>query len=162
MITTFVGLGSNLDDPVSQLLTAFDELAALPSSRLIRRSSLFRSKPLGPQDQDDFVNAVAEVQTELDALTLLSALQAIETQHQRVKTRHWGPRTLDLDLLLYADESINLKELVVPHAQMLKRNFVLVPLTEIAPKLSIPGAGFLSEQLVSQDYSGLEKINDSE
>jgi len=142
-VKAYIGLGSNLADPRSQLLTAFDELARLPRSRLQATSSLYRSAPLGPPDQPDYLNAVAALETKLAPLALLAELQAIEAAHQRVRGERWGPRTLDLDLLLYADQRIDLPGLTVPHPGLPERSFVLYPLAEIAPALAIPGHGAL-------------------
>jgi 2-amino-4-hydroxy-6-hydroxymethyldihydropteridine diphosphokinase len=141
----YVGLGSNLQNPREQVRRALQELARLPGTRLDRHSSLYRSTPLGPQDQPDYVNAVACLATELEPLSLLDALQAIEQAHGRVRDRHWGARTLDLDILLYGDRVIALPRLQVPHPQMHLRSFVLKPLLEIAPGLAVPGRGPVAE-----------------
>jgi 2-amino-4-hydroxy-6-hydroxymethyldihydropteridine diphosphokinase len=137
MIYCYIGLGSNLEHPIDQVTQAFDELAALPKSRLINRSSLYRSKPVGPQDQPDFINAVAKLETELEPIALLDHLQQIEQAHHRKRLQHWGPRTLDLDLLLYGDQQIETPRLTVPHTQMTKRAFVLVPLRELDPQILV-------------------------
>jgi 2-amino-4-hydroxy-6-hydroxymethyldihydropteridine diphosphokinase len=136
-----IGIGSNQDDPVRQVCDAFDELAALPSTRLAARSSLYRSAPVGGPDQPDFVNAVAWVQTALAPTALLQLLLAIEQRHGRVRGERNGPRALDLDLLLYADEALDLHGLQVPHPRMHERAFVLLPLEEVTPGLIIPGRG---------------------
>ncbi|MBT7950610.1 MAG: 2-amino-4-hydroxy-6-hydroxymethyldihydropteridine diphosphokinase [Gammaproteobacteria bacterium] len=162
MVPCFIGLGSNLEQPRQQLVRAFSELALLTSSKLITKSSLYISKPLGPQDQPDYINAVAELETSLPALTLLSSMQAIESEHQRVRTEHWGPRTLDLDLLLYGQETISVEQLKVPHPEMVRRNFVLYPLFEIAPDLNIPGLGSLKNLLTKLDDSDLQKLEPDE
>ena len=147
MVTAYIGLGSNLADPRTQLLRAFDELARLSRARLLARSSLYRSAPMGPPDQPDYLNAVAALETDLDPLALLAELQAIEAVHRRVRGERWGPRTLDLDLLLYGEQRIDLPTLTVPHPGLYERNFVLYPLAEIAPGLEIPGHGPLGELL---------------
>ncbi len=162
MISCFIGLGSNLDQPVQQIQRAVAELACLETSKLLCQSSLYKSKPQGPQDQPDYINAVVELETSLAPLTLLSHMQTIELEHKRVRERHWGPRTLDLDLLLYAQESIALEQLQVPHPEMAGRNFVLYPLFEIAPDLSIPGLGSLARLLARNDPAGLEKLDNDE
>jgi 2-amino-4-hydroxy-6-hydroxymethyldihydropteridine diphosphokinase len=159
MVRCFIGLGSNLEYPGQQVTTAIAEIALLSSSKLLSKSSLYASKPLGPPDQPDFINAVIEFETSLPALTLLSHMQAIESQHQRVRKEHWGPRTLDLDLLLYGQEKIMLTELQVPHPEMTKRNFVLYPLMEIAPALIIPGLGNIEDLIAKLDDSGLQKLD---
>ncbi|WP_040976140.1 2-amino-4-hydroxy-6-hydroxymethyldihydropteridine diphosphokinase [Necropsobacter massiliensis] len=138
MKTVYIALGSNLNNPMQQLNTALTAMAALPDSKLSAVSSFYRSSPLGPQDQPDYVNAVAALQTILAPLDLLDQLQRIENQQGRVRLRHWGERTLDLDILLYADEIIQHARLTVPHYDMKKREFVLIPLYEIAPHLVLP------------------------
>lgn len=140
----YIGLGSNLDDPMQQVQTAFDELAILPAIRMVAKSGLYRSPPVGPADQPDYINAVACIQTTLSAEPLLDALQGLEQAHHRRRIRHWGPRTLDLDLLLLGDQVIQSERLVVPHPQLTKRRFVLQPLMEIAPDLVIVGLGPVS------------------
>jgi 2-amino-4-hydroxy-6-hydroxymethyldihydropteridine diphosphokinase len=159
MSRAFVALGGNLDDPESHLRAAFGELAALPRTTLKRRSSLYRSSPLGPAGQHDYINAVAELETELAPDELLDRLQSIETAHGRVRAgEKWGPRTLDLDLLLYDDLSIRSERLTVPHAGMAGRNFVLGPLAEIAPDIRIPGCGDVCSLLERLGTSGLERL----
>lgn len=141
MIHAYIGLGSNLDHPEQQILQAMDELDCLPETWLSRVSSLYASSPMGPQDQPDYVNAVAKLETRLAPLALLDELQRIEKDHGRVRKQHWGPRTLDLDLLLYADQIIREPRLSVPHPGIAQRAFVLQPLEEIAPGLVVPGLG---------------------
>lgn len=131
----YIGLGSNLASPVEQVRQALNGLSGLPLSRLMIASSLYASRPVGPQDQPDFINAVAALETSLSPLALLDQLQALEQQHRRRRQRHWGPRTLDLDLLVYGDQHIETPRLCVPHLQMTQRAFVLAPLAEIAPAL---------------------------
>lgn len=137
----FVGLGSNLRSPEHQILLAFDELAALPASRLVGRSSLYKTAPIGYADQPDFVNAVAELWTVLSAEALLEALLDIERRHGRVREIPNGPRTLDLDVLLFGDRVVRSKRLHVPHPRAHERAFVLYPLIEVAPDVTIPGRG---------------------
>lgn len=134
-IRCYIGLGSNLADPEAQLTLAAEALACLPDSRLSALSSLYHSAPMGPDDQPDYLNAVAMLDTRLSALALLDALLAIEQQQGRVRERHWGPRTLDLDLLLYGTERIDNPRLQVPHPGLRLRPFVLLPLSELAPEL---------------------------
>ena len=147
MARVFIGLGANLDRPEQQLNDALVELSHLANSQLIQTSSLYRSKPVGPQDQPDYVNAVAELETELSPMALLDALQAIEHAHGRVRKRHWGARTLDLDILLIDQDIIDEPRLQVPHPYAHERAFVLYPLSEIAPNCVLPNAGALSELL---------------
>ncbi len=134
----WVGLGSNLADPRSQLVRALEELDRLPLTRLCIASRLYSSRPLGPSDQPDFINAVAELETRLSPLALLDQLQALEQRHRRVRDRHWGPRTLDLDLLLFDQQCLSMPRLTLPHPEMAQRAFVLVPLAEVAPDLRLP------------------------
>jgi 2-amino-4-hydroxy-6-hydroxymethyldihydropteridine diphosphokinase len=135
-----VGIGSNLESPIEQVRQAFSELAELPQSRLMRVSGLYRSAPMGPQDQPDFINAAAVLLTRLDAHKLLKELQKIEGLHDRKSTNlRWGPRTLDLDLLLFGLQKIDVEGLQVPHPGIAERNFVLLPLDELAPNLQVPG-----------------------
>jgi 2-amino-4-hydroxy-6-hydroxymethyldihydropteridine diphosphokinase len=147
-VQAFVGLGSNLGAPERQLERALDALDEIPETRLSARSSLFLSPPVGPSDQPDFVNAVAELSTRLGPGDLLAGMQAIETAHGRVRgARRWGPRTLDLDLLLFGTSEIGRDELTVPHPRLHERAFVLVPLYEVAPELWVPGHGALADLL---------------
>ncbi len=145
--TAYVGLGSNLQDPAAQLKSAFAALAALPSTSVVARSSLYRSAPVGYADQPDFVNAVIALETELAPRALLDALLEIERRHGRVREFQNSPRTLDLDVLLYGDLQLREPGLTIPHPRMHERAFVLVPLAEIAPRQAIPGMGTVVEQL---------------
>lgn len=149
-VRAFIGLGSNLSRPVEQIRRAVECLAELSQTRLLAASPLYRSKPLGPQDQPDFINAVALVATTLAPHRLLDALQSIERAAGRVRNGgHWGPRTLDLDLLLYGDEVIIDERLTVPHPGLPSRGFVLYPLRDIAPGLNIPGHGLIEDLLAN-------------
>ncbi|MBM4221035.1 MAG: 2-amino-4-hydroxy-6-hydroxymethyldihydropteridine diphosphokinase [Gammaproteobacteria bacterium] len=156
----YIGLGSNLDDPVAQLKRAFTELAALPGSRLIARSRLYRSAPLGGLPQPDYVNAVVAILTQLEAPSLLEALHAIERAHGRERTvaGRWAARTLDLDLLVQGDLRLDSGSLVIPHPGIAQRNFVLLPLLEVAPYLQLPGLGQVAKLAAATDSSGLELI----
>ncbi|NBU59738.1 MAG: 2-amino-4-hydroxy-6-hydroxymethyldihydropteridine diphosphokinase [Betaproteobacteria bacterium] len=147
MTRAYIALGSNLADPVTQLGVAFDELGRLPQTRFVARSSLWRSAPVGYLDQPDFVNAVAEVETALEAETLLAHLLDIERRHGRVREFQNAPRTLDLDIALYGDDRIDTPILTVPHPRMQERAFVLLPLNELAPDIVIPGHGALRDLL---------------
>jgi 2-amino-4-hydroxy-6-hydroxymethyldihydropteridine diphosphokinase len=154
----FVGLGGNVGEPSRQLEQAFDALDRLPRTKLVRRSSLFRSAPLGYADQPEFVNAVAELETELAAHQLLAELQAIEKRHGRERSFANAPRTLDLDLLLFGSTVIDAAGLTVPHPRMHERAFVLVPLVEISPFATIPGRGLASELLLHCKDQVVERI----
>ncbi|MEJ2687594.1 MAG: 2-amino-4-hydroxy-6-hydroxymethyldihydropteridine diphosphokinase [Gammaproteobacteria bacterium] len=158
MSRAYVGLGSNLQAPAEQVRAGLNELGALPDTRLGPVSALYRSPPMGPPDQPDYINAVAALDTTLAPLNLLEHLQAIEAAHGRVRGRHWGPRTLDLDLLLYGDLELREDRLTVPHPGMHERAFVLYPLAEIAPQLRIPGRGALQDLLQTCPRAGLEKV----
>ncbi|MES9861821.1 MAG: 2-amino-4-hydroxy-6-hydroxymethyldihydropteridine diphosphokinase [Candidatus Thiodiazotropha sp. LLP2] len=159
MVVAYVGLGSNLDNPKRQVETALAELAKLNDTYLERHSSLYRSKPVGPQDQPDFINAVARLSTTLEPEALLDALQALEQSHHRIRGERWGPRSLDLDLLLYGNQFINTPRLKVPHPEIAKRSFVLLPLKEISPTdLSIPGVGPLLEIKTDQGEDEVERL----
>jgi len=160
-VRAFIGLGSNLDDPEQQVRGACRDLQLLPKSALVSCSSLYRSRPLGPKDQPDFINAVAELRTELEPEALLGELQRIERGHGRVRGGEpWGPRPLDLDLLLLGDRVIRSARLTVPHPRMTEREFVLYPLIEIAgPELDIPDHGPLGALASACDPRGLEKLD---
>ncbi|WP_089138461.1 2-amino-4-hydroxy-6-hydroxymethyldihydropteridine diphosphokinase [Vibrio rumoiensis] len=156
MITAYIAIGSNLADPVAQANRAIEALRHHPHIQLITCSSLYSSTPMGPQDQPDYINAVAEIQTELSPLELLDNTQAIEQQQGRVrKDERWGPRSLDLDILLYGDQVINNERLTVPHYGMKVREFVIYPLNEIAPNLSLPDGTELKSLLNSVNRNGL-------
>lgn len=145
-VTCFIGMGSNLGDPEQQLQRAEAAMAGLEQSNLIRVSPYYRSLPLGPIDQPVYLNAVAELETDLDPYALLRALQEIETRQERRREERWGPRTLDLDLLLYGGARIVSSLLTVPHPGLTERDFVLYPLADIAPDwLPVPGHGTLGE-----------------
>lgn len=137
--TAYIGIGSNLADPVQQVRQAVAALARLPQTTPGAVSSLYRTPPMGPPDQPDYVNAVAALTTTLHPRALLDALQDIERAQHRVRGRRWGPRTVDLDLLVYGELSIDDPKLRVPHPGLAERAFVVVPLLEIAPALVIPG-----------------------
>lgn len=158
MVKAYIALGSNLNTPVQQLNEALLALSKLPDSQVLTVSSFYRSRPHGPQDQPDYVNAVACVQTPLSPLALLDALQQIENEQGRVRTRRWGERTLDLDILLYADELIHSERLTVPHYDMQNREFVIVPLYEIAPDLVLPSGIALSTLIKFFSAHSMQKL----
>lgn len=157
----FIGLGSNLEDPHSQLQRAFADLGNLPDTRLVVQSSLYRSAPIGYLDQPDFVNAVAKIETTLLPQALLQALLKIEHQHGRERTFRNAPRTLDLDVLLYDDVQLHEHGLTIPHPQMHLRAFVLQPLLEIAPDVSIPGVGQAGLALARCQDQVLDRIRNA-
>ena len=156
MITVFIAVGSNLADPVTQANDAIEALKQLPKSQFKQSSNLYSSTPMGPQDQPDYINAVVEITTELTPLELLDCTQAIEQEQGRVrKDERWGPRTLDLDIVLYGNEVMDSERLTVPHYGMKEREFVLYPLAEIAPNLTLPCGTRLEDLLkvVEQNLS---------
>lgn len=154
----YIGLGSNLANPLAQVEQAFAELAELPHSALVARSALYSSTAVGPGEQPDYVNAVALLETELAPVELLDALQAIEQSHQRVRIEHWGPRTLDLDILLLDQQIIDSERLKVPHPYLTQRNFVLYPLADITPDLHLPDGRKLHELLAQCPRDGLARL----
>jgi len=152
----YIGVGSNLADPRAQVLTACARLAQVPRTRLVLSSRLYRSRPLGPIAQPDFVNAVAGVLTQLESPALLAALRALEAALGRPAQRErWGPRIIDLDLLSYARERRSEALLKLPHPGIVERNFVLYPLADIAPDLDLPGLGRVAELAGSVTSEGL-------
>ena len=162
MMRCYIGLGSNLENPVQQLKSALNGLALLPECRLGEVSSFYASQPMGPQDQPDYVNAVAELLTVLSPHALLDQMQRLETTHGRVRDgERWGPRTLDLDLLLYAQQRIEDERLTVPHYGMAQRNFVLYPLAQIVGNaFIIPGLGALDRLLLQCPRGDLRELSE--
>jgi 2-amino-4-hydroxy-6-hydroxymethyldihydropteridine diphosphokinase len=159
-VDAYIGLGSNLSDPQQQVTSALQELNAISDTRLEEASSLYVSKPMGPSDQPDYINAVAKISTSLTPEVLLKELQTIEQTHQRQrKDERWGPRTLDLDIILFADEQIKTKTLQIPHYGVAEREFVLIPLQELQADLIIPGKGTLESLIEQLPAYSLSKIN---
>lgn len=156
-----IGLGSNLANPEAQVLAAFDEIAATPGVRLERRSSLYRTAPVGYDNQPDFINAIARVSTTLAPQALLDALLGIERTHGRVREFLNAPRTLDLDVLLYDDLQIATDTLSVPHPRAHLRAFVLLPLLEVSPDLMIPGLGAAGAWLAHCQDQPISRIADA-
>ncbi len=154
----YVAVGSNLHEPVIQVRAAFERLAAIPSTRLEARSRLYASKPLGPQQQPDFINAAAGLITRLPARQLLDALLAIERTMGRTRGERWGPRVVDLDLIWQLGASIAEPDLCVPHPGVSDRNFVLYPLADIAPSMHIPGMGTVHEMCLAVGDAGLNVL----
>jgi 2-amino-4-hydroxy-6-hydroxymethyldihydropteridine diphosphokinase len=157
MVLAYIGLGSNLEDPQDQVERAFQELDTLANTRLLARSALYQSRAIGPE-QPDYINAVAQLETSLAPLDLLDALQAIEQAHRRVRLQHWGPRTLDLDLLLYGNDTIQHPRLNVPHPYLTQRSFVLYPLADIDPNLQLPSGQSLQTLLSQCPFEGLVRL----
>ncbi len=154
----YIGVGSNLGDSVARVRAAFESLAALAGCRLIARSRLYRTRPFGPVQQGDFINAVAGALTTLSAVELLAGIRGIETAAGRVRSERWGPRTLDLDLLVFGDQRIDTPELIVPHPGIAERGFVLAPLVDIAPTLQVPGVGRAEELLRALPDDGIAEV----
>ncbi|MBT8136972.1 MAG: 2-amino-4-hydroxy-6-hydroxymethyldihydropteridine diphosphokinase [Gammaproteobacteria bacterium] len=158
-LPAYIALGSNLDDPQQQVARALSALAGLEQTVLAAQSSLYISAPLGPAEQPDYVNAVAAMLTQQAPLSLMTALLAIEKQHGRIRgTEKWGPRTIDLDLLLYGDTVREGEELTLPHPRMCERVFVLQPLTELAPALRLPDGRRVASVLRHLDSTGLRRL----
>jgi 2-amino-4-hydroxy-6-hydroxymethyldihydropteridine diphosphokinase len=155
----YIGLGSNLDNPAEQVERAFEFLRAVPEIRLLSRSSLYSSGPIGPLEQPDYVNAVAKISTTLDARALLRVLKKIERVRGRKRGVRWGPRVIDLDLLVFGDEEIDELNLKVPHPGIAERNFVLLPLAEVSPGLVVPGLGRVAEIAVDESEPRISRID---
>ena len=158
----YIGLGSNLDDPELQVRNAAEALARLPKSRLLRLSRLFRTPPWGRAEQPAFVNAVAEVATRLSPRDLLDALLAIERERGRHRDgTRWGPRVIDLDILLYGDVSLDEDGLRIPHPHISERAFVLLPLADLDADLDVPGLGRVRELLSRVDVQGCVPLSET-
>ncbi|CAH1042310.1 2-amino-4-hydroxy-6-hydroxymethyldihydropteridine diphosphokinase [Halomonas sp. TD01] len=164
MSLAYIGLGSNLDDPEGHVRQALRELDGLPLCQLVAHSSLYATRPIGPQDQPDFINAVAALETKLSPLALLDQLQGLEQRHRRQRLRHWGPRTLDLDLLLYNQDTIMRPRLRVPHPHMHERAFVLAPLEELVSAAQLEPIVLyqqsLAEWLKHLEQNGIQRLSD--
>ncbi len=150
MAIAYLSLGSNLNNPINQVMSAISEISSQNNIKLLAQSSLYETPPIGPQ-QPNFINAVLKIETTLSAEVLLQRMQSIEEEHQRQRTIHWGPRTLDIDLLLFDNATIHHPELTIPHPYLTKRAFVLVPLLEIDPHLTTRQHGALQEYLITLD-----------
>jgi 2-amino-4-hydroxy-6-hydroxymethyldihydropteridine diphosphokinase len=157
--TAYVGIGSNLESPRAHVEAALADLDRVPDTRVVKRSSLYRSAPVGYASQPEFVNAVAELSTGLPAERLLGELQQIEAAHGRLRSFRDAPRTLDLDLLLYDDEVRCSPSLTLPHPRMHERAFVLQPLVEIAPAVSVPQRGRAADLLAACGGQRVERAD---
>ncbi len=158
MSLAYIGLGSNLDQPLAQVREAINELQQTDGLKLVAVSPLYASSPMGPQDQPDYINAVAAVETSLSPHDLLKKLQNLEQQHGRQRLRHWGERTLDLDILLYGQQILDDAELTLPHPGVAERNFVVYPLADIAPDIEIPGQGPIAQLIARVPRGDLTQV----
>jgi 2-amino-4-hydroxy-6-hydroxymethyldihydropteridine diphosphokinase len=156
-VIAYIGIGSNLEEPLRQCRLAFQKLTALKDTRLLRTSAFYRTEPVGVTDQDEFINAVAEIRTSLSARTLLTAFKAIEQETGRRESIRWGPRIIDLDILLYGQAIVQEDDLVIPHGELHKRRFVLAPLCELSSYAIHPVFGISMGGLLTR----LEKDNRS-
>lgn len=161
LVSVFIGLGSNLGDPVAQIRSALSTLASMLETRLVQHSSLYRNPPVGYLDQPEFVNAVAEIRTRLAPRDLLDQLLALERNQGRTRDFANAPRTIDLDILLYGGHVVNEPGLTIPHPRMLERAFVLVPLAEIAPGAVVPGSGRVADLVKNVDASGMIRLQET-
>ncbi len=160
-VRSYIGIGSNLDNPSKQVKLAIASLKKIPQTRLTAHSSLYQTSPMGPQNQPDYINAVAEIETGLPAEKLLLHLQSIEKQQGRQRSgERWGARTIDLDLLLYGKTEKQSTTLTIPHPGICSREFVLIPLLEIAPDLEIPGLGKLQKIIDNRDMDDLNILEE--
>lgn len=162
-VQAVIAVGSNMDDPPQQVRSAVDALARLPATRLLDRSSLYQTPPWGVTGQDDYINAVALIETLLGAYTLLAALQALETDAGRSRGGHWQPRPLDLDIIVYGDLISADPKLTLPHPRAAQRAFVLLPLLEMAPTIALPGCGAvrsLLERLPTEEVDAIGRYRD--
>ncbi|WP_435979663.1 2-amino-4-hydroxy-6-hydroxymethyldihydropteridine diphosphokinase [Psychrobacter sp. DM4] len=161
-VTTYLGLGSNLINelgtPTQHLQQAIKGLSEHKQVREVQVSSFYLSAPMGPQDQPDFVNTVVSVQTTLTPFELLAFCQQLENNAKRARLRHWGERSLDVDILLYGDAQVAEPTLTIPHAGLYERNFVLIPLLELIPTLKVAGKP-LTNCASSKDWTGLKKLS---
>lgn len=160
--TVYISLGSNLDNPQQQVTRAIEEIEQIAETQVTNLSPWYRSSPMGPQDQPNYINGVAELRTDLTPHQLLDALQAIEQSHRRIRAERWGPRTLDLDILLFGSHVIQQPRLQIPHPGMTERNFVLIPLADIAPDLVLPNGTTLVTLLEICSSEGIVRLSPNE
>ena len=155
----YIGLGSNLGEPTTQINKAIDSIKLIDDTQLISQSSLYLSEPMGDQNQENYINAVVKLKTSLSPLILLDQLQQIENNQGRVRnSERWSARTLDLDLLLYGNQTIKNDRLIVPHYGMKSRNFVIIPLAEIEPQLNLPDGSEITSLKKSLGNQGIKKL----
>jgi len=158
----YIGIGSNLENPLEQLKSAASALRSIPDTQLIAISNIYQTAPIGPAGQPDYTNAAALLETKLTPEVLLDELQKIELGQGRVREVRWGPRTLDLDIILYAGMTIRTARLNVPHIEMEKRNFVLIPLLDISPQLILPNGKSLKAVAEAADKEGIKQSMSSD
>ena len=159
MSSVYIGLGSNLEQPQQQLSRAIAEIGQLPDTRVLQHSPFYRSSAIGPGEQPDYINAVAHLHTDLDAMGMLQQLQAIELAHGRQRTLRWGPRTLDLDILLFDDLIVATETLQIPHPRITERNFVIAPLYDLCPGLALPDGTTLVSVFATMSQAGLQRLD---
>ncbi len=160
MATVFIGLGSNLGDRVANIRMALEKLSSQPEIKIRAVSSFYLTKPVGFQDQPDFVNAVAALETDLSPKEMLSVILKIENEMGRVRNFKWGPRNIDIDILLYDNLVLDTRELKIPHPFMTERAFVMKPLAEIAPKLKLPDGRTVKEIINGLDDQGVQRLTE--
>ena len=158
MTIVYIGLGSNMESPKQQIKSAIKSIEGIAAIQVLSVSSLYKSKPIGPQNQDDYINAVAKIGTDLKPHELLECMQGIENGQGRIRKKRWGPRTLDLDILMFGDEIIKDDKLTIPHSDIENRSFVLAPLAEIDFNCLIPGKGMARDLLAIIGQDDLEII----
>jgi len=158
----YIGLGSNLDEPLKQLNDAKNKIANLPDIKLLQLSSIYQSKALtlDGKPQNDYLNAVIEIETSLDDESLLNALQQLELEQGRTRDKRWAARTIDLDILLYGEQQIKTERLIVPHVEIENRNFVMIPLSQLNSEIEIPGKGKLKKLIENLSDQALEKVSE--
>ncbi|GGA74196.1 2-amino-4-hydroxy-6-hydroxymethyldihydropteridine diphosphokinase [Neiella marina] len=157
-VTAYIGVGANLNNPVAQVVKAINALKALPQTTFSKASPMYGSKPLGPTDQPDYINAVVKLETSLTPESLLDALQEIEQQQGRErKAERWGPRVIDLDILLFGNQTIQTERLTIPHYHMGEREFVLYPLFDIDSDVTMPDGTAVRDMLVNCPRNGLQR-----
>lgn len=161
-VTAYIGLGSNLDEPQRQIDSAIAAIAQLAQTQLIRSAPRYQSTAIGPGPQADYINTVIAVETSLSPMALLGRLQTIEQLHKRERSVRWGPRTLDLDILLYGDTIVQLPTLTVPHPRLKERSFVVYPLHDIAPGLILPDGTVVAHLLANSNPQGIVQLSAGE
>lgn len=159
-LPAYVGIGSNLDDPLQKVRNAFTTLARMDRTRLVKASRIYRTAPFGPIEQPHFYNAAAGLLTQLPPLDLLRSLKALEHVLGREVSVRWGPRVIDFDLLAYSDVVMQSEELTLPHPGLLQRSFAILPLADVAPDLQLRDSGRIADLAETCDRSGIECVLD--